>query len=177
MLGVDQRLIEDLQELLTLELARIVEDQDGGRAAARGAAPLDPRARMSDALDGRAAPRLAPDQPVAEPDAAGQLVHDLPGGEHRAVALDPPAVPASARGQGQIAGRVDVGGAAAVRGRAADAGRSCCTTLPARDEAIAILDLSPGASREDLEGPHLLDLEQPTRRTAGRGLGVGSAKK
>lgn len=168
-LGVDEGLVEDAQEPLAIDPGRIVGDQGGGGARA-GDVALDAEGVAQRPLD-RGAQRPPPaDQPVAEADAARQLVPDLPGRQQPAVALDPPAFPVRAGGR-EVAGRVHVGRAVAVLA-VAEVARDLGDHRSARHHAVDVLDLGPGSRGQDLDGPHLLDLEDPPDELA-TGLGRG----
>ena len=120
--GLEQRPIEDLEKPAAGDRPRVVMDENGGRNRVRDVTVDGGHAREG-RVDGRAPAGVPTDQSVAEPDASGQLVYDLPRREHGPVALDAPALDPVAERQGQIEGSGVVGSAMAV-GRPGGAGRS-----------------------------------------------------
>ena len=83
-LGVRQRGVEDLDDLVPAQLLAVVLDQDRARERV-GLEIVDPQDAHQLALDGLAELGLAVDDRVLEPQPPGQLVLDLPVRDDRAV--------------------------------------------------------------------------------------------
>ena len=175
-LGLDQRLVQDLDQLVALDLLGVVHDEDG-RGLGVGLVPVDAEGLDERPIDGVAHVLPAVNQAVPEANATGQLVLDLPGREHRPVPLDAPALGGVGEGDRQVARGVDVrradGRARAVRAVPQMPG-DLLDDLATRHDAVGVLDVRPGPGGHDLDGADLLDLEDaPDELLAGVCLGVG----
>ncbi len=153
--GVAQRAIQAAEQLRPLESRGIEHDERGRGVRVRAARP-DSGHAAERAGHGRPHRSAAADQPVAEPDPAGQLVDDLPRGQDRPVTLDAPARRAVRR-DGQLAQGVDVrrrGGPAV-----AQPPRDLLDHRARRHHAVDVLDLRGGRGGQDLDGADLRHLE------------------
>ena len=169
--GLEQRPIEDLEKPAAGDRPRVVMDENGGRDRVRDVTVDGGHAREG-RVDGRAPAGVPTDQSVAEPDASGQLVYDLPRREHGPVALDAPALDPVAQRQGQIVGSAVVGSSMAVGGL--EVPGDLRDHGAAGHVAVSVFDLRAGAGGVNLDGADLFDFEEaPCEPTADVGRGIG----